>query len=211
MSTATQTSPSPAVVQPDGDAVLGCRNRLTVSCPWGGTLPFASRMRRPANGEAAQPMVYKATQDTVRRVMPLLDLLATRTVDKARLLQYLSARSGVDWGVLELLWEDQPATPEDDLAERSVTFRDLASGAEHRIRYPACLPQEIEPLVLEEYKRLAGGRPLTVMALPLFSHFFGATHCAHCRWRGEGYEQFHRECHFANRPINFEPDQSTAL
>jgi hypothetical protein len=32
-------------------------------------------------------MVYKATQDIVRRVMPLLDLMATRTVDKARLLQ----------------------------------------------------------------------------------------------------------------------------
>jgi hypothetical protein len=156
-------------------------------------------------------MVYKATQDIVRRVMPLLDLLATRTVDKARLLQYLSARSGVDWGVLELLWEDEAESVEADDPDRTITFRDRASGAEHRIRYPMCLPPEIEPLVLEEYKRLAGGRPLTTMALPLFEYFFGATHCAHCRWRGEQYEQFHRECHFASRPINFEADGSQAI
>ena len=50
-------------------------------------------------------MVYKATQDVGRRVMPLLDQLAVRTVDKARLLQYLSARAGADWGVLELVSE----------------------------------------------------------------------------------------------------------
>ena len=68
-------------------------------------------------------------------------------------------------------------------------------------------PAEIEPLVLDEYKRLAGGRPLTMMALPLFEHFFNDTHCSRCRWRGDQYEQFHRECHFANRPVNFEPDE----
>ena len=36
-------------------------------------------------------MTYKSTRDIVRRVMPLLDQLATRSIDKARLLQYLSA------------------------------------------------------------------------------------------------------------------------
>jgi len=150
----------------------------------------------------ANAMVYKATQDIVGRVMPLLDLLATRTVDKARLLQYLSARSGVDWGVLEFMYE----VP-DDLIEfdRMLTFRDRASGAEHRIRYPSCLPTEIEPLVLEEYKRLAGGRVLTVMDLDLFNHFFGATHCAHCRWNDTTNWQIHRECHFEGKPVNYEP------
>ena len=83
-------------------------------------------------------MVYKATQDIVRRVMPLLDLLATKTVDKARLLQYISARSGVDWGVLELLWEEEAEAIELDGEDRTITFRDRASGAEHRIRYPVC-------------------------------------------------------------------------
>src|SRR5215212_1302452 len=100
-------------------------------------------MRRPIRGEAAKSMVYKATQDIVRRVMPLLDLLATRTVDKARLLQYLSARSGVDWGVLELLWDEEAESVEIEGLDRTITFRDRASGAEHRIRYPACLPAEI--------------------------------------------------------------------
>lgn len=152
-------------------------------------------------------MVYKATQDIVRRVMPLLDLLATRTVDKARLLQYLSARSGVDWGVLELLWEGAADGDLPDV-DRMMTFRDRSSGAEHQIRYPCCLPHEIEPLVIEEYKRLAGGRPLTMMARPLFDYFFAATHCAHCRWRGEEFAQIHRECHFANRPVNFEHQES---
>ena len=50
-------------------------------------------------------MTYKATQDVVRRVMPLLERLATRTIDRARLLQYLSARAGADWGALELVAE----------------------------------------------------------------------------------------------------------
>ena len=45
-------------------------------------------------------MTLKATQDVVRRVMPLLERLATRSIDKARLLQYLSARAGADWGCL---------------------------------------------------------------------------------------------------------------
>jgi hypothetical protein len=146
-------------------------------------------------------MVYKATQDVVGRVMPLLELLATRTVDKARLLQYLSARSGVDWGVLELLLDDQEVM---DDAERMLTFRDRSSGAEHRIRYPACLPREIEPLILEEYKRLAGGRMLTMMDTSLFNHFFAGSHCSRCRWAGDAHWQIHRECHFEGRPVNFE-------
>lgn len=149
-------------------------------------------------------MAYKATQDIVRRVMPLLDLMATRTVDKARLLQYLSARSGVDWGVLELLLDEVDDAAEIGASDRTLTFRDLSSGAEHRIRYPGCLSADIEPLVLAEYKRLAGGRPLTVMDPALFAYFFEQSHCARCRWRGDEYRQIHRECHYAGRPVNFE-------
>jgi len=151
-------------------------------------------------------MVYKATQDVVRRVMPLLDLLAARTVDKARLLQYLSARSGADWGVLELVGDEEEGRVELGSTERVLVFRDPASGSEHRIRYPVCLPAEMEPMVREEYKRLATAKPLTTMAEPLFASFFAATHCDHCRWRGSEHTQIHRECHFAGRPINFEPD-----
>ena len=47
-------------------------------------------------------MAYRATHEVVQRVRPLLERLATRTIDKARLLQYLSAMAGVDWGVLRL-------------------------------------------------------------------------------------------------------------
>lgn len=155
-------------------------------------------------------MVYKATQDIVRRVMPLLDLMATRTVDKARLLQYLSARSGVDWGVLEVAFDEQDDAAEVGAADRTLTFRDRSSGAEHRVRYPVCLDPEVEPLVLEEYKRLAGGRPLTMMDSALFTHFFGESHCARCRWRGDEFRQIHRECHYAGRPINFEDASSPA-
>lgn len=150
-------------------------------------------------------MAFKATQDIVRRVMPLLDLVATRTVDKARLLQYLSARAGVDWGVLDMLIEEQDDAAEIGATDVTLTFRDRASGAEHRIRYPACLTEELEPLVLEEYKRLASAQPLTAMAQPLYDHFFQASHCDRCRWRGERYAQFHQECRFAGRPVNFEP------
>ena len=48
-------------------------------------------------------MTYKATHEVVQRVRPLLERLATRTIDKARLLQYLSAMAGVDWGALRLI------------------------------------------------------------------------------------------------------------
>src|SRR5688572_11781741 len=153
-------------------------------------------------------MVYKATQDVVRRVMPLLDRFATRSVDKARLLQYLSARAGQAWGVLELVREEpsDPVTAAFDGAPRVLTFRDRLSGAEHPIRYPACLPVELEPLVREEYQRLAVDRPLSTMSPELFAHFFETSHCQRCRWRSPNYAQFHRECHFAGKPVNFEAE-----
>ncbi len=50
----------------------------------------------------AQGHYSKPTQDVVQRVRPLLERLATRTIDRARLLQYLSAMAGVDWGVFRL-------------------------------------------------------------------------------------------------------------
>lgn len=151
-------------------------------------------------------MVFKATQDVVRRVMPLLDQVATRSIDKARLLQYLSARAGADWGVLELVADGEDTAAELGGTARVLVFRDRGTGVEHRIRYPSCLPADLEPLVREEYKRLAMDRPLTVMAEPLFRRFYGASHCAHCRWRGPEHAQIHRECHFAGRPINYEPE-----
>ena len=153
-------------------------------------------------------MVYKATQDVVRRVMPLLDRLATRTVDKARLLQYLSARAGETWGVLELVGE-APADSALVGAERVLTFRDRLSGGEHQVRFPAALavlPPEVERLVREEYQRLAMDRPLSTMAPELFAFFFAASYCRVCRWRDPAYAQFHRECHFAGHPVNFSPD-----
>jgi hypothetical protein len=153
-------------------------------------------------------MVYKATQDVVHRVRPLLDRLATRTVDKARLLQYLSARAGEAWGVLELV-ADEPNGQAFGTPTRVLTFRDRLSGAEHQVRFPVCLvdlPPDVEELVREEYQRLAMDRPLTTMAPDLFAHFFAASHCQSCRWRGPAFAQFHRECHFAGHPINHEPE-----
>ena len=156
-------------------------------------------------------MVFKATQDVVRRVMPLLDRMATRTVDKARLLQYLSARAGVDWGVLELVADTETAAEPAAAAapgatERVLIVRDRFSGAEHPIRYPSCLPPDLEPLVREEYKRLAVDKPLTLMDPSLFAHFFQADLCDRCRWRGPAHAQIHRECHYAGHPINFETE-----
>ena len=145
-------------------------------------------------------MTYKATQDVVRRVMPLLEQMATRTIDKARLLQYLSARAGVEWGVMAIV--DDEATDEG----RIFTFRDQISGDEHRLRYPDVLPEEWESLVVAEYKRLAVDSPLTKMDRNLFNHFFALTHCARCRYRGPEHEQIHGECHFAGHPVNFEPE-----
>lgn len=145
-------------------------------------------------------MTYKATQDVVRRVMPLLEQLATRTIDKARLLQYLSAMAGVEWGVM---------TIESDLAVeggRVITYRDKSSGETHALRYPDVLPVDLEPLVLAEYKRLAVDKPLTSMDQRLFDHFFALTHCSRCRYSGKQHSQIRRECHFAGYPVNFEPE-----
>ncbi len=143
-------------------------------------------------------MTYKATQDVVQRVRPLLERLATRTIDKARLLQYLSAMAGVDWGVLRL---------RDRVLEQGVetlTLEDSVNAAEYRIQYPDCLPCDLDALVRAEYKRLALDRPLTVMDQQLFDHFFAASHCARCRWAGPEHAQVHLECRFAGYPINFE-------
>ncbi len=51
-------------------------------------------------------MVYKSTEAMVQRVRPLLERLAAEPIDRARLLQYLSARSGIDWGVFTLVREE---------------------------------------------------------------------------------------------------------
>lgn len=148
-------------------------------------------------------MTYKATQDVVRRVMPLLERMASRTIDRARLLQYLSARAGVDWGALEIVAETAATDAEPGATEHVLICRDIATGAEHPIRYPACLDAELEPLVREEYKRLATDQSLSLMSEELFRHFFAAS-CDACRWRGPDHEQIHRECRFAGHPINFE-------
>ncbi len=145
-------------------------------------------------------MTYKSTRDVVRRVMPLLDQLATRSIDKARLLQYLSAAAGVDWGVLEVVAEQKSG------ADRVITYRDRASGAQHSLVYPDVLAPELHDLVLAEYKRLAVDRPLSSMDERLFAHFYGRSHCDRCVFRGPGNAQIHAECFFAGHPINFEPD-----
>lgn len=145
-------------------------------------------------------MTYKATQDVVRRVMPLLEQLATRTIDKARLLQYLSASAGVDWGVMTVVSDTT------DTSGRTITYRDVATGEDHSLRYPDVLSADLEELVIAEYKRLAVDKPLTVMDRRLFDLFFALTHCARCRYRGTAHAQIHRECHFAGFPVNFEPE-----
>ncbi len=154
-------------------------------------------------------MTYRATRDVVRRVLPLIERMTTRSIDKALVLQYLSARAGVDWGVHALV-RDEYISLDTGAGMRDVrhlTFRDRASGQEHMLRYPDCLdrlPDEIEPLVVEEYKRLAIDRPLTMMAEPLFTHFFTADFCSSCRWQSVAHVQIQRECRFAGYPVNFE-------
>lgn len=145
-------------------------------------------------------MAYKATHDVVQRVMPLLEQMASRTIDKARLLQYLSASAGVDWGIMTVL--SDVVTEEG----RTITYRDELSGESYQLRYPDFLPEDLAPLVLAEYKRLAVDRPLTKMDQGLFDHFFALTHCARCRYRGPEHAQIHSECHFAGFPVNFEPE-----
>jgi hypothetical protein len=145
-------------------------------------------------------MTYKATQDVVRRVMPLLEQMASRTIDKARLLQYLSASAGVQWGIMEIIADEQTDQG------RVVTFRDKLNGHDHRLNYPDVMPVELEALVVAEYKRLAVDKPLTKMDRALFDHFFALPYCARCRYRGPEHAQIHAECHFAGYPVNFDKD-----
>ena len=147
-------------------------------------------------------MAYEATHDVVQRVRPLLDRLAHRTIDKARLLQYLSAMAGVDWRALRLL--DRITIVEDGREIEVLTIEDPATGAHHALQYPQCLPRDLDAAVREEYKRLALDRRLTVMNPVLFDHLYAASHCAHCRWSGPGHEQIRLECRFVGWPVNFE-------
>lgn len=149
-------------------------------------------------------MTHRATRDVVRRVMPLLERVAPTTVDRARLLQYLSARAGIDWGAMEAV-ADEAAEPGLGAAPRQLVIRDGPSGEARAIAYPSCLDPALEPLVVEEYKRLAVGDRLTLMARPLFDHFYAESHCDRCRWRADEFAPFHRECRFAGHPVNFEP------
>ena len=150
-------------------------------------------------------MVYKATKDVVQRVMPLLELLAQRTIDKARLLQYLSARAGIDWGALELVEERIDAGQDEGKGVIALIVRDHPENEPREILRPECLPRSLEALVMDEYKRLATAVPLSMMAEPLFKALFAESHCAQCRWRAPEHAQVHRECRYAGRPINFEP------
>ncbi len=142
-------------------------------------------------------MVYLATQEVVQRVRPLLDHLATRTIDKAHLLQYLSAMAGVEWDLFEIV-RDAPTDAGDAIMICDLTTRELFV-----LPYPTCLPRRIEPLVVAEYLRLATAKPLTTMDVRLFDSFYGGGYCAGCRWHGE--RQVCHECHYAGNPINFEP------
>jgi hypothetical protein len=139
------------------------------------------------------------TREVVQRVLPLLERISPRTLDKARLLQYLSARAAADWGML------LPVGEEDDEAGRVLVFRDRVNQEVRRVRYPDCLPSGLADDVLTEYKRLALASPLTTMQPRLFDYFFRAGFCDSCRHDHIGARQICRECHFAGRPINVEP------
>jgi hypothetical protein len=139
------------------------------------------------------------TREVVQRVLPLLEHLSPRTLDKARLLQYLSARAAVDWGMLTYVGEEEEA------GERMLIFRDRLSREVRRIRYPTCLPPDLEGDVLAEYKRLALNSPLSMMQPRLFGYFFRAGYCDACRYDLAEARQICRECYFAGQPINFEP------
>lgn len=128
-------------------------------------------------------MTYQSTRDVVRRVMPLLDKLATESIDKARLLQYLSASAGVDWNLLKIV-ADRVVD-----GQRTITYRDRISGEEHTLVYPALLSDSMHDLVLAEYKRLAVSKPLTSMDVRLFNQLFGRSHCDLCAYRGEQFPE----------------------
>jgi hypothetical protein len=137
------------------------------------------------------------THEVVQRVLPLLERLSPRSVDKARLLQYLSARAAADWGVFQLLREEHRGD------ERTLIYRDRVSQEERRIRYPECLPADLEGDVVAEYKRLAMARPLTTMDPRLFEVFFRSVACDTCTYDAAATRQICRECHFAGYPINY--------
>lgn len=145
-------------------------------------------------------MTYRATNEMVQRVLPLIEQLTDSRIEKARLVQYLAASFGVDLGVMTIVSERQA---ED---RRLITYRDAYSGEEHELTYPATLTPELEPLVLTEYKRLAVDKPLTKMDRQLFDRLFKADYCDRCRYRDDEYAQFHAECRFAGHPVNFEPE-----
>lgn len=144
-------------------------------------------------------MTYRSTREMVQRVMPLIERLTDSRIEKARLVQYLAASFGVELGVMSIVSER-----EED-GKLYITFRDRFSGDEHELGYPASLTDELEPLVLAEYKRLAVDKPLTKMDRRLFDFLFKADFCDKCRYQGDGFEQINAECHFAGRPVNFEP------
>ena len=141
------------------------------------------------------------TQEVVQRVRPLLELLSSRSVDKARILQYLSARAGVDWGALTFIGE------EGEEGARLLVFQDRVNQEYRRVRYPDCLPPDLEDEILADYKRRALGRKLSTMAPRLFAHFFGDEFCGRCHFHFHAAttDQVCQECRFAGRPINFEP------
>lgn len=149
-------------------------------------------------------MASRQTDDLVQRVLPLLATLAPTSLDRARLLQWFSGMTGVSWGVMDLVGPAPPLAADE---ARRLVVRDRASGAEHVVIWPASVDPAIERLACEEYQRLALARPLTLMGEPLFAALFGASHCAHCRWRGEEFAAFHRECRYAGRPVNFEEEK----
>jgi len=139
------------------------------------------------------------TSEVVQRVLPLLERLSARSVDKARLLQYLSARASVNWGMLTYEGEEAGAS------DRTHLFRDRLSHELRRVRYPDCLPADLEIDVIAEYKRLALDQPLATMPVRLFDFFYRAGYCGGCRFDSPLARQICRECHFAGRPINFDP------
>ncbi len=117
-------------------------------------------------------MVYKTTHDVVRRVMPLLDRLSDRSVEKARLLQYLSARAGEDWGVLERVKEqrvrDEPV-PGEEIGDTSPL-----TGTEPGEASRGDVPAEDDGPVMETDVDAFGG--LVRHAVTYRDRSSGATH-----------------------------------
>ena len=155
-------------------------------------------------------MVHRSTEEVVRRVLPLIERFALLSVDKALLLQYLSARAGIEWGTLILIEEVSEEAAGLHEPRLVLVVRDRLSGEIQRVTRPDCLPLNLDIPVLEEYKRLAINNTLAGMNRLLFDHLFWESHCQHCEFQGEEYEQFHRECRYAGKPVNFSRRQSEA-